>query len=170
LTDQNNLLVLGKIAGTHGLKGDLKIFSYSGEMDSFAVGNSIFAKTPDGQLETLTIKRVKPHKKGFLIAFQGLDHINKAEPLVGSELSIKKTDLPELEDGTYYWHQLVGLEVFSIQEDYLGKVVSIIETGSNDVYVVQDGKKEILIPALEWVVLTVDLASGRMVVDLPEGL
>jgi len=82
--------------------------------------------------------------------------------------------LEVLEEGVYYWSDLIGLSVFTVDDTYIGRVTSIIQTGSNDVYVVtnDDGEKpaDILIPALEWVVLDIRLDQKIMRVDLPEGL
>jgi 16S rRNA processing protein RimM len=75
-----------------------------------------------------------------------------------------------LENGSYYWIDLIGIEVYTAEDDYLGRIESIIETGSNDVYVVKDKKKEVLIPALKSVVTDIDLSQKRMQVDLPDGL
>ena len=75
-----------------------------------------------------------------------------------------------MEEGTYYWVDLIGIGVFTTEKEYLGRIESIVETGSNDVYVVKNGEREILIPALETVVLDIDLGKKQMQVDLPEGL
>ena len=90
--------------------------------------------------------------------------------MVGYDLCIDKTTLPEPERGTYYWHQVIGLEVFTVDDQCLGRVAAIFPTGSNDVYVVRDGKKEVLIPAIDSVVVDIDPAHGVLRVDLPEGL
>jgi 16S rRNA processing protein RimM len=87
---------------------------------------------------------------------------------------IAKSQLPELEAGTYYWSDLIGLSVFSKDDVYIGCLTAILPTGSNDVYVVENtgpgGRHEILIPALQSVVLDIDLEKRVMHVDLPEGL
>ena len=85
-------------------------------------------------------------------------------------MCIEKATLPEAEQDTYYWHQIIGLDVFTVDGRRLGQVTAILPTGSNDVYVVREGKKEILIPALESVVVDVDLTAKALRVDLPEGL
>ncbi len=90
--------------------------------------------------------------------------------MIGGELFIPQSELPELDEDTYYWFDLIGIEVYTKTEEFLGRIESIIETGSNDVYVVKKHKKEVLIPALESVVLEIDLEHKRMQVDLPEGL
>jgi 16S rRNA processing protein RimM len=94
----------------------------------------------------------------------------EAEALIGADMFIPETELPALDEDTYYWFELIGLEVYTTEEDYLGRITSIFETGSNDVYVVKDKKREVLIPALESVVIDIDLELKRMRVDLPEGL
>lgn len=127
-------------------------------------------RRPDSREKTYTIDWVQPHSKNALVCFKGITDCNAAEGLVGSQLFIAKAELPELEAGIYYWFDLIGLEVFTTEEKYLGRIESIIETGSNDVYVVKTDGAEILVPALESVVLSIDLKGKRMQVDLPEGL
>jgi 16S rRNA processing protein RimM len=90
--------------------------------------------------------------------------------LIGAELFIARDELPELEEDSYFWFDLIGMAVYTTADEYLGRIESIIETGSNDVYVVQDHKKEVLIPALESVVIAIDTKAKRMQVILPEGL
>jgi len=112
----------------------------------------------------------KPHKQIILLSLKGITTISQAEPLIGSELFISKANLPKLEDETYYWFDIRGLSVFTINDEYIGRVESIIPTGSNDVFVVKGGDKEILIPGIESVVLSIDINKKIMTVDLPDGL
>ncbi|BCS98791.1 ribosome maturation factor RimM [Desulfoluna limicola] len=165
----NRRIAIGKIIGTHGLKGGARVYSWAESIDSFGKGARLTAATPTGDLE-LTVQSAAPHKKGLLLTFKEVGHINALEPLVGSELFVDRADLPEPEDGSYYWIDIIGLQVVTEAGDVLGRVASIFPTGSNDVYVVKDGKKEILVPALESVLKDIDLDKGIMVVDLPEGL
>lgn len=165
----NRLIAIGKIIGTHGLKGGARVYSWAESIDSFGEGALLTAVTPTGDIE-LTVQSAAPHKKGLLLTFKEVGHINTLEPLVGSELFVNRDDLPEPEDGSYYWMDIIGLQVLTTTGESLGKVASIFPTGSNDVYVVTDGKKEILVPALASVLKEIDLEKGTMVVDLPEGL
>ena len=123
---------------------------------------------------TCRVEWAKPHTKGILLALKGVGNREEAEALIGCEILIERARLPELDEGTYYWTDLIGLSVYTIDGDCLGRIDSIIPTGSNDVYVVKnmvDGKEnEVLIPALESVVVEVDLNREIMRVDLPEGL
>jgi 16S rRNA processing protein RimM len=84
--------------------------------------------------------------------------------------AIEKAKLPALEAGVYYWNDLIGLKVFTTEDQYLGRLESIIETGANDVYVVKGDAREILIPALKSVVHTIDIDAKIMRVELPDGL
>lgn len=165
----NRRIAIGKIIGTHGLKGGARVYSWAESPDSFGVGMRLMAETPAGEV-ALTVKSAAPHKKGLLLTFKEVGHINTLEPLVGSELFVDRADLPDPEDGSYYWVDIIGLRVETEAGVFLGTVDSIFPTGSNDVYVVKDGKKEILVPALASVLKEIDLAQGVMVVDLPEGL
>ena len=113
---------------------------------------------------------MKRHRQTPLLSLKGINDRNQAEELLGAEIFIPKAELPSPEDGSFYWFDLIGIAVYTIEGVYLGRIESIMETGSNDVYVVQDDKKEVLIPALESVVVQIDIQQKRMQVDLPEGL
>jgi len=169
---QEGFLLIGKITGAHGIKGTSKAFFYSESLFAFESDSLILLKNPEGLEKIYEIKWVKPHGRGFLLSLKGISCREEAKALIGSELFIKKEKLPELEDGTYYWFDIIGLAVYTIEDKYLGRVESIIPTGSNDVYVVKDkaGNSEVLIPALESVVKKIDFKLKIIQVDLPEGL
>ncbi|MBW2010749.1 MAG: 16S rRNA processing protein RimM [Deltaproteobacteria bacterium] len=178
--EKEGFLLIGKVVGLHGIRGNLKIYSYLESLsdfeslfDSGSNGKSqIRIKLPNGSEKDHTVNWARPYKRVVLLSLKGVDDCNAAESFVGSELFIAKDRLPELEDGSYYWADIIGLGVFEAHGEYIGCVESIITTGSNDVYVVKDPDKgrEILIPALESVVLSIDLKQKTMQVNLPEGL
>ena len=165
---------IGKIIGAHGIKGNLKVHSYAESLSPFETGTMIRVKNARSQEKNYLIKWVKPHSKGILLALEDIDDRSQAEALIGAELFIPQSELPDLDDDTYYWFELIGMEVYSTKDEYLGRIDSIFPTGSNDVYVVTpvEGKnsREILIPALAWVLKEIDLDKKIMRVDLPEGL
>ena len=168
--ETDGLLPIGKIVGAHGIKGALRVCSYAESPSVFKPGSLIYLKNEKGGGRTYTITWAKPHRKGVLLTLKGIDSRNGAESLIGSELLLNKDSLPKLEKGTYYWFDIVGLSVYTFDNAYIGRVTSIMPTGSNDVYVVRDEDKEILVPALESVVVEIDFEKKRMTVDLPEGL
>lgn len=167
---EDNYILIGQINGIHGLHGNLKVYSYTDSMDLYEKGVSLMIRQPLKPAEYLTIKTAKPYKKGLLLSVDEITDISSAEKLIGSEIWIAKDLLPELEDDEYYWFDIIGLSVFSVTGESLGVVKSIFPTGSNDVYVVEDKGEERLIPALESVIVSIDLDAHTMTVDLPEGL
>jgi 16S rRNA processing protein RimM len=136
----------------------------------FEAGRTIRVRESSGQVKNREINWVRPHTGTALISFKGINDRSQAEALIGSELIIQKEELPDLEEDTHYWIDLIGIEVYTSEDKYLGRIESIIETGSNDVYVVKDKKKEVLIPALASAVVDIDIKHKRMQVELPEGL
>lgn len=168
--DKSDLLPIGKIVGVHGIKGILKVISFSESPFIFKPGDSILLKGNDGRDIFHEVEWIKPHKRVFLMCLKDITDCNMAEALIGEEFFIEKEILPELEEGTYYWVDLIGLSVYTTDDICIGRIESIIQTGSNDVYVVKDKDKETLIPALESVILSVNLEEKIMRVDLPEEL
>lgn len=168
--ETDGFLPIGKIVGVHGIRGSLKVWSYAESPSVFQPGQSLVLISPRGQRNTYELQWVRPHKRVLLMALKGIANRTQAEPLVDSEFLIERASFPPLEEGTYYWADLIGLSVFTTDDDYMGRVHAIIPTGSNDVYVVKDLDKEILIPALESVVIAIDLENRTMKVELPEGL
>lgn len=169
---KESFLLIGKITGAHGIKGTSKACLYSESLSAFESDKLILLKNPEGLEKTYEINWIKPHARGFLLSLKGVSCREEAKTLIGSELFVNKEKLPELEDGTYYWFDIIGLAVYTIEDQYLGRVESIIPTGSNDVYVVKDtaGCREVMVPALESVVKKIDFNLKIMRVDLPEGL
>jgi 16S rRNA processing protein RimM len=169
--EKDSLLPIGKIAGTHGVKGNLKIISYAENLSVFKRDGLVLIRTPSGKNETYVVKWAAPYKRGGLLSLEGITGCDQAKLLVGSEVLINRSALPELEKGTFYWFELIGLSVWTADDALLGRITSIMQTGSNDVYVVKnDDDKEILVPALESVILEIDPEKQTMRVNLPEGL
>ena len=170
LAPEKDLVLIGTIVGAHGLTGTSKIQSYAESLEIFESGATLLVRRPDGSENCYEIDWIKSHSHGALLALKELTDRDQAKSLIGSELYIEKAKLPKLEAGTYYWFDLIGLNVYSSDDRYIGRLDSIIETGANDVYVVIDHDKETLIPALKSLVRSIDIKSRIIRVDLPEGL
>lgn len=170
MPDSDALIPVGKIIGTHGIRGLLKVHSYSGNLESLQAAHSVALKSPAGGIREFELGAVAPHAGKFILGLKGLDDINQVLPFVGSEICLLRSQLPETGEDEYYWCDLIGLEVVTADGTLLGSIVEIFETGSNDVYVVRGGEREYLIPAVASVIGTVDLKGGRMLVTPPEGL
>ncbi len=169
-----DVIQIGKIVAAHGIRGAVKVYSYAESLELYRPGTRLLLKLADGRKEILPVAWVKPHKGTLRLALETVSDRNRAEHLVGARIYADKAALPELDSETYYWFDLIGLPVYTTGGRFLGKVDHIIETGSNDVYVVKKGRgrkmQEILIPALKSVVRDIDLERQRMEVELPEGL
>jgi len=162
--------MIAEIVGVHGVRGACKVKTHGGPDTLFAAGARFDAAHRNGSSRVLRVEWAKPHGKGLLIQFAEVTDRSAAEALVGGELYVARTALPALEDGSYYWFDLIGMAVYAANGDYLGELHDVIPTGSNDVYVVRHGEREILVPALASVVKAVDTQQHRMEVDLPPGL
>ena len=170
MRDPEELIPVGKIIDTHGVRGQLKLYSYSGNGDSLAAAEIVTLTSPTGQTREFPLTSFKDAGNRFLIRLGDLDDINQALPLVGSELCLRRKQFPELEADEYYWSDLIGLTVVTTSGISLGKVADIFETGSNDVYVVRGTGREYLIPAIAEVVTSVDLAKATITIEPLDGL
>ncbi len=167
---ENPLMPIGKLVGAHGLDGAVKVYYYDAGHPNPASGDILRIITSRGLETHYPIEWARPHKRNKLIGLKGIDNRNQAEALAGAEIVMNRADLPELEEGTHYWVDLIGLDVYTLEDRHLGQITSVIPTGSNDVYVVGDKHSETLVPALKSVIVSVNLETNTMKVDLPEGL
>jgi 16S rRNA processing protein RimM len=165
-----NTVLIGKIQSTQGIKGQLRVIPFAGDASSISQLKTVTVKSPAGAMEQFSVVSAKPHGNRVILTLKQFDNINQVLHLVGREIYAEREALPDLPPDEFYWSDLLGLEVETEEGEALGKLVDIIETGSNDVYVVKKDGREVLIPALEDVVLAVDLAGKKMTVSLPEGL
>jgi 16S rRNA processing protein RimM len=166
----DGFLSVGRIVGVHGLCGNLKVHSYAESLSVFKPNSRIFVETKDSQGHWFAIEEAKPFRRGVLLSLKGLSTRDLAQPLVGGELFIERANLPILADGEYYWFDIIGLSVFTAENEYIGQVETVIPTQGNDIFVVRNGKRETLIPALASVVQEVNLHNKTMRINLPEGL
>jgi 16S rRNA processing protein RimM len=168
--DSDRVLQIGKIVGVFGVKGELKVFKMVEDVAYFEAGRRVMLKAQGEVLSSYTVKTVKPYKNILRIQFKEIPDRSAAEKRVGADVFIPRSALPETDADTWYWCDLIGLEVYKTDNQYMGRVTSMIETGSNDVFVVTGDHGETLLPAIASVVVDVDIESGRMLVDPPEGL
>jgi 16S rRNA processing protein RimM len=170
MRDPEELIPVGKIIGTHGIKGQMKLHSYSGNADSLGAVKAVTLKSPGGVLQELAINCFKANSGKFIIGLKGFDDINQVQQFMGSELCLKRCQLPGLDEDEYYWSDLIGLRVVTDDGTLLGTIADIFETGSSDIYVVRGDDREYLIPAIADVVKSVDPAGGTMVITPLDGL
>ena len=162
-------LVIGRVSGVYGIKGWLKIHSYTEPMENLLQYENWQLRGRDGW-ESIVIDAGKAHGKGLVAHIEGVDDRSQAEALKGCDIAIPRSQLPELAGEDYYWHQLEGLSVVSGGE-LLGRVDQVMGTGANDVLVVKPcegsrDRRERLIPWLrDAVIRRVDIAGASIEVD-----
>ena len=165
------LVPIGRIVRPHGIKGALKIFPYGETLSTASPGEKLLLQAVEETGESgLTIIELRPQAKYWIGRFEEISTVDQARELSASEVFVPRDRLPPLEEGEFYQFQLIGLTAQTKEGRILGTVRGIIETGGNDVYVLDCEGKELLIPAVEDVVCEIDLARKRMIVQLPEGL
>ncbi len=163
-------LEIGQIVNTFGIKGMVKIKPFTDDINRFDKLKKVYIKNKDGKKE-YQIQEVKYHKNMVLMKLEGIDTPEQADLLRQSYLLVNRDDEEPLEEGVYYIVDLIGLEVYTDEGVLLGNVDDIFNTGSNDIYVVKDGKgKQILLPGIPEVLKNVDLEKGRITVHLIPGL
>lgn len=165
----DRMITVGRTSGTHGIRGHLKVHSYSGNLDSLVQCGTLRLSRA-GSTSSHIIQDVRPHKGGFIIKLKGIDDISQAETLVGCDVLLAREQLPETGSDEYYWCDLMGLTVETVEGRLLGRVTDIFETGSSDIYVVTGTGREYLIPAIADVIDSIDLNGGKMVITPLEGL
>ena len=165
-----NLLLVGKVMRPHGLGGLLRIYSYAQAVETFLKADSIFLKLDPEEFREHSVVSLKTHRNAHLLKLEGLDSLEDAEMCRGAEILIRKDSLDPKDEEEYFWFELMGLEVYLENGRYMGVLKDILNTGSNDIYIVRKGKKEILIPALYDVIKKIDLESSKMIVVDMEGL
>ena len=170
MSSSEKTVLIGKIQATQGIRGQLRVIPFAGDASSISRLESVMLKSPAGVMERFPVVSAKAHGKRVILTLKPFDNINQVLHLVGREVWADRGALPELPSDEYYWSDLLGLQVATEEGEVLGELTDIIETGSNDVYVVTKDGRELLIPALEDVVVAVDLAANARTVSLPEGL
>ncbi|MBF0119951.1 MAG: 16S rRNA processing protein RimM [Desulfobacterales bacterium] len=168
-SSRHGFFTIGKIIGAHGIKGKLHIATDNESLSLFEKNIPILI-TNNGIDQYYTITHIKPIKDGAILSFKEVLTRDEALLLVGAELLQERSFFPKLEEGTYYWVDLIGMSVLNDTGDYVGIIASIFPTGSNDVYVIKNERKEILVPAISSVIKTVDLEKKEMKISLPEEL
>ncbi len=173
--EQQQIEVVGKLGSTYGIRGWLRVYSSTEQAESIFDYQPWFLKIK-GTWQQVELESFKHHNHEFIAKLKGVDDREMAQTLTNAEIGVDLSVFPELEDGDFYWHDLIGCQVMNLQGYNLGKVSELMETGSNDVLVVKAnikdafGKQERLIPFLfEQVVKRVDLTTKTIEVDWDAG-
>jgi 16S rRNA processing protein RimM len=166
-------VVLGKVIGAHGTRGELRVAFFGDGPANLLRAPELFLERQPEQTETsVTVRSAVSGRPGEVrLTLRGVDHREAAQALAGATVSVEPRHLEALPDGEFYWYQLVGCAVEAHDGRALGTVRALLETGAHDVLVVEDAEgREILLPTAGDLLREVDVAQGRIVVEVPEGL
>jgi 16S rRNA processing protein RimM len=169
---QDTLIPIGRFTKPHGLRGEVVFLPYVYDVTLLPDLSqcSVTLQRASAPPRECTILDLRMAHKQVLVRVVGYTTVNAAETLRDYEVLIPRRWFPPLPVGEYYWFEIEGLMVYASDGQVLGMIAEIIYTGSNDVYVVRGGSREILIPALKDVVQTIDLAQGAMHLCPMDGL
>jgi 16S rRNA processing protein RimM len=163
-------IAIGMITSAHGLRGEMKVELHTDFPERFAPGVVIYLGEP---LDEATIKTARPHQGQVLLQLDSINDRTQVDALRGVWIFIPEDEAVDLEEDTYYVHDIIGLSVQTTSGELLGTVAQVLFTGANDVYVVEtpgEKPREILLPAIDEVIKAVDLDQGILTVELLPGL
>ncbi len=155
----DDLLAVGQIINTHGIKGELKIYPLTDDIRRFRKLKTVIV---DGN--EMTVSWCKLQNDRVIIKLEGIDSIEQGEKFKTKYLQVKRKDAVRLPEDTYFVADLIGCEVYDSKKEYVGKVFQVIETGSNDVYWIKNNKKEVLVPAMKEFVTDIDISNKKIII------
>ena len=158
-------LLVGRVAKAHGIRGEVAVEVVSQAPGRFEPGSTMLHRDA-----TLTVEAVRPHQGRLLVKFEEVPDRTAAEALRGARLEIEGAEAAELDEGSFYPWELEGFAVEHVSGEALGTLVRVEEYPANDLWVVDAGGREVLVPAVSAIVTSVDVDTRRIVIDPPEGL
>ncbi|HEY4400285.1 MAG TPA: ribosome maturation factor RimM [Lactobacillaceae bacterium] len=169
--EKENYYKVGTVVNTHGIRGEVKIAANTDfAAERFAKGATLFVQEKNG-MTAVKIATSRVHKGMYLVLFEGVTNINEIEHYKTHDVFVDAQSRGELEDDEYYYDDIIGLEVQSLDGEVIGDITSILELPANDIWTVaRPNGKEALIPVINDVVKTVDIDAGVVVIDVLEGL
>ena len=166
-----DFLRVGKLVNTHALRGEVRVISHSDFKDARFKKGSELVIDAGGTHVPVVVENARVNKNFDLLKFVGMDHINDVEKYKGCEILVKADDLEALEGDEFYYFEVIGCAVRTLEEVVLGEIVDILQTGANDVWVVKrKGEKDLLIPYIHDVVKDVNIVDKVVTIELLEGL
>jgi 16S rRNA processing protein RimM len=165
-----DLVLVGRIARTHGIRGDVLVNPETDFPDERFVEGRVLQLEMPGRSEPVTIESVRFHQGRPLVGFAGVETMEAAEALIGAELKVPEAEIPPLPAGTYYRHDLVGCEVSDTKGQAIGRVTSVDGPMERSRLVIAGPRGEVMVPMVGGICVRVDPAAKVIVVDPPAGL
>jgi 16S rRNA processing protein RimM len=166
-------LVLGQVLRPHGVRGELRIAVQTAYPERIVPGTQLYVGPDPEDMSSAILYRVtksRKHQQYLILQLEGVAERDAADALRQQYVMVAFEDAVPLEEDEFYLYQVIGLAVYTVDDEPLGRVAEVIETGANDVYVVQGPRGEILLPAIDECVVDMDFEAGTMTVQLMDGL
>lgn len=166
-------MLLGRVLRPHGVRGELRLEVITAYPERIVEGGRVFLGTDPNDPDATEVRRVaraRRHQQYLILELEGIRDRDEADAYREQYVMVPLEEAVPLEEGEFYLFQVLGLDVYSDEGEFLGQVSDVIETGANDVYVVHGPTGEILLPDIEECILKVDIPANRMTVHLMEGL
>ena len=164
-----DLITIGEIVKTRGLRGCMKVVSFVDTQDISAELKFVYIQDNSEQKKLYNLRKIDISGKFLFIELDSIDDVELAKTFVGCKVVIPGDMFKELPEGEYYWRDIIGMNVYTEEGKLLGQIESVFPTGSNDVYVCKGGDREILLPAIADVIKLIDIDRKVMNVKLMEG-
>lgn len=164
-------LTVGKVVSSWGIKGHIKVEPSTDDIRRFKDLKEIYIKTTNGQVAYKVESVIFPQKTSVAMKLDSIQSKNEAEKLRGYYINVHRDDAVRLPKDSYFICDIIGLQVYTEDEVFIGEITDVLQTGANDVYIIQnEAKKEVLIPAIKEVIIDIDLNKGTMLIRPLEGL
>jgi 16S rRNA processing protein RimM len=167
---EKDLFPIGRLIKPHGVKGKIKAEYFGEDLSRFFLYREVFIEDSRGGLQTYEIIEATPQPPRLILRLKGIETVERVQPLIGKEILINKDALPKLDEGEYYWFEILGMVVETEEGKRIGRVKEILPTGANDVYVIEGKREEIFLPATDEVIQRVDIKKGVIKVLRMKGL
>ena len=163
-------IIIGKILRPRGIRGEVKVLPLTDIPGRFEQLDEVYVEIAPGEVHSLSIAQVKSYKGFVYLSFHGIDTVSGLEELRGKYLQVGRMQVPELPENEFYHFEIIGAEVYTEDDRFLGIVSDIVETGAHDVFIVRDADREYLIPSHPDIVTQIDRTAARITVHPLEGL
>lgn len=164
------MITLGKIVGTFGIKGELKIYPLTNYKEMFLEFQYLLIATGKDLMKVNVVK-ARIQKNTIIVLLEGIDSINQAQDFIGKDILIEESLLPDLDETEEYVYKLLGMKVYLENNELLGSISDVFDNGAHGIYEIKDENgREIMIPVLDDTIISRDFDEGKMVVKLLPGL
>jgi 16S rRNA processing protein RimM len=167
---EKDLFPIGRVIKPHGVKGKIKVQYFGEDVNRFPPYGEVFIEESAGRMRAHEILEAIPQPPRLILRLKGIEKREEVELLIGKEIFMRRETLPDLKEGEYYWMDILGMVVETPEGKRIGEVKEIFPTGAHDIYVVEGKRGEILLPATEEVIQSIDREKGVIKVVRMEGL